>query len=128
MSTPARQSHAWYAPGDANSPRVNPTYVDAVAEVLLGHRDELVCVQRRIGGDPWSVHEAVEVLRSFGWVIDGERGKAGYIFRGWQRPERWLRIERVCREHLAAVVLYVPRRRYYEPLPGQLQFEIGGIA
>lgn len=99
------------------------TYVERVAEVLQSNRGKRVHLQGIIGGDPWTLHEAVEVLREFGWVIIGERGKAGYMYVRWQRPRRWQRIERVCRSHVAAVVVYPPRQRRRRQVAGQLEME-----
>jgi hypothetical protein len=126
VTVAARQSQSWY-PQDAaaESPRIQyNTYVERVADVLETNRGRRVHLEAVLGGDPWIVHEAVEILRSFGWVILGEQGRAGYMYVRWERPRRWTRIEQVCRDHIAAVVMYLPKRRYYEPSPGQLQFEL----
>jgi hypothetical protein len=47
------------------------------------------------------ISEAVKCLRRLGWDIRAVKGRAGYIFVGWQRPERWLRLDSVYRDYQA---------------------------
>jgi hypothetical protein len=111
-------------PGQASGPSPDPTtYVERVAEALQSRRGERVHLEAVVGGDPWILHESVSILREFGWVIIGERGKAGYTYLRWTRPRRWQRIERVCREHVAAVAVYPRRRSRLTPGHPELELE-----
>lgn len=114
----ARRSHPGYLPGE-DRPAHDPAYVDRVADALLAHLGKRVHLESVVGGDPWSVHEAVECLRRLGWQIEGERGVAGYVCLGWRRPRRWLRLDSVYKDHQRAILLG-PRRRRIAVMPGQL--------
>jgi hypothetical protein len=110
-------------PGTVCGPSPDPTtYVELAAEAFQTHRGQRIHLEPIIGADSWLSHDCVEILRDLGWVILGERGKAGYVYVRWQRPRRWMRIERVCREHVAAVALYPPSRRRRR-FPGQMELE-----
>jgi hypothetical protein len=120
MAEVARQSHSWYAQGNPDNPRNDPTYVERVAEVLLDHRGERVHLEPIVGGDPWVANEAVNCLRRLGWEILGEKGVAGYIFIGWKRPQRWTRLDGVYHEYIGAIVMRPKRHRRVSVLAGQM--------
>lgn len=102
----ARQSHSWYAPGNADNPRFDKGYIDRVARCLLEHVGKRVNVQSVIGGDPWVVHESVEYLRWEGHDIEGVRGGSGYkLLANWTRPERWTRREPIVASYEVAALL-----------------------
>ena len=113
------QSHPYYVAGAAN-PRHNPTYVERVAAVLLEHWGEAVHLEAVVGGDPWVLHEAVELLRDCGFHVLSERGRPGYTLVGWTQPRKWLRRVEACRRHVAALALRPPRRGVPPP-PDQLR-------
>jgi hypothetical protein len=102
------------SPADSSNPRRScplypssedpTTWVESVARVLLEHRGQRVHIEEHLGGDPWVVHDAVELLREFGWVVKGKRGVTGYTLIGWKRPQRWVRAERVLWQHLGAIL------------------------
>ena len=96
----ARQSHSWYAPGDPNNPRNDPDYINDVGNLILPRFAERIHLEEMVGGDPWGVHEAVECLRRLGLVIDGERGRKGYVLTGWKRPQRWTRMDGIYRAYM----------------------------
>lgn len=100
MAEVVRQSHSWYAPGDPDNPRLDPDYINDVGNTLIPRLGERTHLEAIVGGDPWSVHEAVECLRRLGFVIDGARGSKGYMLTGWRRPERWLRLDSVYRSYM----------------------------
>ena len=113
-------------PGTVTGPSPDPTtYAELVAEELSSRKGERVHLQAIIGGDAWVIHDAVEMLRELGWVITGERGKAGYTYERWERPRRWQRIERICRGHVAALSLSPPRP--HRQRRGQLELEGGEV-
>lgn len=120
MTDIVRQSQSWYAQGDPNNPRNDPTYVEKVAEILLDHRGERVHIEAVLGGDCWALNEAVNCLRRLGWEIHGERGCPGYLFVKWTRPQRWLRLDTVYRDYQAPIILRPKRPRKVEPLAGQV--------
>lgn len=106
MADVVRQSHSWYAPGNADNPRCDRSYIDRVAKCLLERVGKRVNVQSVIGGDPWVVHESVEYLRWEGHDIEGARGGPGYkLTAGWTRPERWTRHEPIVASYEVAALL-----------------------
>jgi len=119
-----RQSHGWYEPDDPKSPRQNPTlqqaYFNAVGELLSDHKGQVVHLEEELGGDPWIVAEAVGCWRRLGWLIEAQRGHAGYRFVGVQRPPRWTRLDTVYREHVGAIVMRPQRRRALVAVDGQM--------
>jgi len=101
MADVVRQSHSWYAPGDPDNPRNNPDYINEVGNGIIPlHLAERVHLEELIGGDPWSVHEAVECMRRLGFVIDGKQGSKGYMLTGWKRPQRWTRLDGIYRSYM----------------------------
>jgi hypothetical protein len=121
MGETVTQSHHWYAPGNPDNPRHDPTYIERVAECLLEHRGECVHLEPLVGGDPWTLNESVNCLRRLGWEIDGDRGKVGYVFVKWQRPQRWTRLDSVYREHIGSIVKRPKRHRCIAPMAGQME-------
>jgi len=120
----ARQSHSWYAPGDPDNPRTDPTFIERVAECLLAHRGERTHLEPICGGDPWTINESINCLRRLGWEIEGERGTVGYLFVRWTRPQRWTRLDSVYREHIGAIVMRPKRRRTLATPAGQMGLEL----
>jgi|SRR5665647_1210010 len=100
MADVVRQSHSWWAPGDPDNPRTDLDYIDDAGNLLLENFRERVSIQRVIGGDPWTAHEAVECVRRLGLLVDGERDGGGYTCTGFKRPARWLRLDGIYRAYM----------------------------
>ena len=121
MSGVVTQSHSYYVQGNADNPRNDPTYIERVAECLLEHRGERIHLEPLVGGDPWALNESVNCLRRLGWDIEGDKGKAGYLFVKWTRPQRWTRLDSVYREHVGAIITRPKHSRHAAPMAGQME-------
>ena len=107
--------------------RHDPEAVDKVAWLLLeGFRQQPgypVRLGRALGTkDVWAVSTIVETLRRLGWIIDGHRGIAGYTLRGWTRPPRWQRIDKLLEDVLRK---RSQQQSDVKALPGQLSLDVG---
>lgn len=91
MAEVVRQSHSWYPPG-VDSPRTDPTYAKRIMDALREHQGESVHLEAVVGGDAWTIYEIIMKLRRLGWVIEGQRGVAGYTYVDQVPPEGWLRL------------------------------------
>ena len=116
MTEVVRQSHSWY-PQDPNlkTARNDPTYFDAVGDLLTDRKYQVVHLEEELGGDPWIVHEAVECWRDHGMRIEGGRGKVGYRFVGVQRPKTWRRWEALIVKYGRAIFLRPKPKPAAEP-------------
>jgi hypothetical protein len=82
-----------------------------------------VRIGRLLGtADVWAVHTIIEALRRVGHVIDGEKGIAGYTYRGFLAPPRWLHLDNVLRD----VVRENMRGAAEAQLPGQMELDVQG--
>jgi hypothetical protein len=83
-----RQSHYWYPQGAPN-PRCDPTFLNRIADLLISNYRERVHIESLLGGDPWVIHDRIEKLRqTYGFVVVGNRGIAGYTLTDWAEPRR----------------------------------------
>ena len=92
-----------YVASDEYQIRHDPDAYDKVACLLLeGWRDhpgEAVLLGRALGTkDVWAIHVIVEALRRVGHLIDGEKGIAGYTYRGFVAPPKWTHLSKVIRD------------------------------
>lgn len=110
MGDVVRQSISWYAQGDPNNPRHDPTtYRKRIMDVLRANQGVAVHLEPIVGGDCWAVQEAVKVLRRIGWQIDGEKGTAGYTLVDIDPPEGWLRLVESIRKDEKKPRRFTPR-------------------
>lgn len=121
----ARQSHSWYAYG-ADNPRHDPSFVARVQHTLERRRGRVVHLEEEIGGDPWIIWESVQALRDLGFVIDGRRGCAGYVYLEWQRPRKWLRLVCLINRYPLPFFMSAPKKMRDGEIPGQLRLMKGG--
>ena len=92
-----------YVPDDAYNIRHDPEAPDKVAQLLLAgyvlHPGQPVHIGKALGSnDVWAIHAIIEALRRVGHIIDGEKGVAGYTYRGFKSPPKWLHIDHVMRD------------------------------
>ena len=123
MGEVARQSQSWYARGDANNPRHDPTYAKHIMDVLRANQGVAVHLEPIVGGNPWSVNAVVNALRRIGWDIAGERGVAGYTLVDMEPPEGWLRLVESIRKDEQKPRRFTPR--VVELVEGQIP--LGGV-
>ena len=109
MAEVVTQSHNYYSPGDVNNPRCDPTFRKRIMAALRANEGMAVHLERIVGGDPTTIHEAIKVLRRIGWQIEGERGSAGYTLTDIDPPEGWLRLAESIRQDEKKPRRFMPR-------------------
>lgn len=82
-----------------DNPRHDPYLVEAIATLLIYNAGQPVHLTKELDLWPQIVGEAVQVLRRLGFVIEAEQGRSGYTLKGWARPDRWMHLDTVYREH-----------------------------
>lgn len=111
-----------YLPVEGYQIRHDPEAATKIAALLLDgyvrHPGEPVRLGRLLGtSDVWAIHCHVEALRRVGHLIDGTKGVAGYTYRGFAPPRRWVHVDHALRD----VVREAIKAEAVEPLPGQME-------